>query len=322
METKAEIKTKTKNEMKEEKISIIIPVYKVEAYLPKCLDSVLQQTYRNLEIILIDDGSPDGCGKICDEYSKKDARISVIHKENTGVARARNDGIEAATGAYISFIDSDDWISPRAYEWMYKYIKKYKADCAVGGCVTVKDQNGKLKFPKNTFSYKATCETSEGVIKNLLLNASAMWNRLFRREIFETLRFPQGRINDDEVTVLHAYAQCKKIVFVNRPTYFYRIRENSITTSCFSIRNVDYYYNSLDNEQFIREQLPQLQLCAEFKVVKSLLYCYVNLRKLSDSEEKRKLKKELKREIQKKRKAALKNPYLGIEYKLLICLLR
>ena len=108
METKAEIKTKTKNEMKEEKISIIIPVYKVEAYLPKCLDSVLQQTYRNLEIILIDDGSPDGCGKICDEYSKKDARISVIHKENTGVARARNDGIEAATGAYISFIDSDD----------------------------------------------------------------------------------------------------------------------------------------------------------------------------------------------------------------------
>ena len=260
METKAEIKTKTKNEMKEEKISIIIPVYKVEAYLPKCLDSVLQQTYRNLEIILIDDGSPDGCGKICDEYSKKDARISVIHKENTGVARARNDGIEAATGAYISFIDSDDWISPRAYEWMYKYIKKYKADCAVGGCVTVKDQNGKLKFPKNTFSYKATCETSEGVIKNLLLNASAMWNRLFRREIFETLRFPQGRINDDEVTVLHAYAQCKKIVFVNRPTYFYRIRENSITTSCFSIRNVDYYYNSLDNEQFIREQLPHAEI--------------------------------------------------------------
>ena len=179
-----------------------------------------------------------------------------------------------------------------------------------------------MKFPKNTFSYKATCETSEEVIKNLLLNASAMWNRLFRREIFETLRFPQGRINDDEVTVLHAYAQCKKIVFVNRPTYFYRIRENSITTSCFSIRNVDYYYNSLDNEQFIREQLPQLQLCAEFKVVKSLLYCYVNLRKLSDSEEKRKLKKELKREIQRKRKAALKNPYLGIEYKLLICLLR
>lgn len=122
-EVKNKMEIKTKNEVKEDKISIIIPVYKVEAYLPKCLDSVLQQTYKNLEIILIDDGSPDESGKICDEYSKKDERIKVIHKENAGVAQARNDGIEAATGAYISFIDSDDWISPRAYEWMHKEIQ-------------------------------------------------------------------------------------------------------------------------------------------------------------------------------------------------------
>lgn len=308
--------------VEKEKISIIIPVYKVEKYLPKCLDSVLQQTYKNLEIILVDDGSPDRCGEICDEYGKMDARIKVIHKKNEGVARARNDGIEVATGNYISFIDSDDWISSRAYEWMYRCMKKEKADCVIGGCVTVQDQNRKLKFPKNTFSYQVECKEPEEIVKKLLLNGSAMWNRLFRREIFQTVRFPENRINDDEVAVLHAYALCDKIVLLNRPTYFYRIRRNSITTSSFSIRNIDYYYNSLENERFVQETFPQLISYAEFKVIKSLLYCYVNLKKLPTSEKNKQIEQELKSEIQKKRKAALKNPHLGILYKILTCLIR
>ena len=122
-----------------EKISIIIPVYQVEAYLPKCLNSVIRQTYKNLEIILIDDGSKDRCGRICDEYAKRDSRIRVIHKENAEVANARNDGIKYATGDFISFIDSDDWIAGDAYEILYQGLKKYGADlcsrrlCQCGG---------------------------------------------------------------------------------------------------------------------------------------------------------------------------------------------
>lgn len=302
------------------KVSIIIPVYKVEKYLGKCIKSILKQSYQNLEIILIDDGSPDECGKICDSYAGKDKRIRVIHKENGGVARARNDGLNIATGDYISFIDSDDWIAEDAYERMVRCIRQYEADCVIGGCVTVKEKNGELEFPKNQFSYKEECVPAEEVMKNLLLHASAVWNRLFRKEVFEEIRFPVNRVNDDEVVAVHAYAKCKKIVFLNCPTYYYRIRENSITTSSFSVRNIDYYYNSVDNAKFIAKEFPQLRLYAEFKVEKSLLYCYVNSRKLPNTEEAQKIKKYLKSEMKKTWKTALKNPYLGIQYKILMCL--
>ena len=118
----------------DEKISIIIPVYKVEQYLEACVDSILKQTYRNLEVILVDDGSPDKCGEICDRYVAQDERVRVIHKANSGVARARNDGIEIATGDYISFIDSDDWIAENAYEVLYNGLKESDA---AGSCFTL-----------------------------------------------------------------------------------------------------------------------------------------------------------------------------------------
>ena len=302
------------------RVSIIIPVYKVEKYLEKCIESILKQSYQDLEVILIDDGSPDECGKICDSYAERDKRIHVIHKENGGVARARNDGLNIATGDYISFIDSDDWIAEDAYERMVRCIRQYKADCVIGGCVTVKEKGGELKFPKNRFSYREECVPAEDVMKNLLLHASAVWNRLFRKEVFEELRFPVNRVNDDEVMALHAYAKCKKIVFLNRPTYYYRIRENSITTSSFSIRNMDYYYNSLDNAEFIAKEFPQLHLYAEFKVEKALLYCYINSRKLPDTKEAKIAKNFLRSGLKKTWKKALKNPYLGIQYKVLMWL--
>ena len=132
--------------MNEEKISIIVPVYKVEDYLERCIDSIVNQTYKNLEILLVDDGSPDNCGKICDEYAAKDDRIIVIHKQNEGVARARNSALDVVTGDYISFIDSDDWVAEDAYEYYLDNIKKYKADCVVGRCQMVFDRNGELDY--------------------------------------------------------------------------------------------------------------------------------------------------------------------------------
>jgi glycosyltransferase involved in cell wall biosynthesis len=302
-----------------EKISIIIPVYKVEAYLAKCIESIINQTYTELEIILVDDGSPDQCGKICDDYAKKDARIHVIHKKNEGVARARNDGLEYASGDYISFIDSDDWIAENAYELLLQNLKKYNVDCAVGGCVTVDDKDGVLTPREHTYG-PVRCEDSLEAMKHVLLSGSAVWNRLFKRKIFEELRFPVGRINDDEVVALRAYSKCRKIVFLNQDMYYYRIRSNSITTSSFSMRQMDVYYNSIDNMEFIKKNYPVLLPCAEYKFIKAMLYCYVNLRKLEKNEETIKAKKELKKMIKENRKKAMHNSYLSVPLKALACL--
>lgn len=302
-----------------EKISIIIPVYKVEAYLPKCIESIIHQTYHDLEILLVDDGSPDKCGEICDQYAHRDNRIHVIHKENGGVACARNDGIEYASGEYISFIDSDDWIAENAYEILYQGLKQYDADCAVGRCVTVIEKNGAL-IPKKNSNSTVRCETASEAMKHVLLSGSAIWNRLFKREVFQQIRFPLGRINDDEVVALHAYAECKNIVFLNQDTYYYRIRQNSITTSKFSIRNVDCYYNSVDNLDFIRQRAPELIPCAEYKYIKAMLYCYVNLRKLKKNPEAVKICEQIHGEIRSSWKSAYANQHVSLVMKMLLFL--
>ncbi|MCM1044805.1 MAG: glycosyltransferase [Candidatus Gastranaerophilales bacterium] len=300
-----------------EKISIIIPVYRVETYLPKCIDSVISQTYQNLEIILVDDGSPDRCGQICDEYAERDDRIHVIHKKNEGVARARNDGIEYASGDYISFIDSDDWIAGNAYEILYRGLQRYGADCAVGRCVRAVDRDGKLTFEKQS-SVSVKCETAEEAMKHVLLTGSAVWNRLFKRKVFAQVRFPVGRVNDDEVVALHAYAECDKIVFLDSDTYYYRIRKNSITTAKFSVRNVDCYYNSKDNLDFVKQKMPDLAVCAEYKYIKTMLYSYINLLRLKKDSQVRELLKQLQEDIRKNKKLARDNPYVTIPMKVLM----
>jgi len=302
-----------------EKISIIIPVYNVERYLRKCLNSLVQQTYHNLEIILVDDGSPDSSGQICDWYAKKDSRIHVIHKKNEGVARARNDGIEYASGDYISFVDSDDWMAANAYETLYKGLKRYCADCAVGGCVKVIDKGGALQ-PKKRKHTKIRCQSSAEAMRHVLLEGSAIWNRLFKRELFEKIRFPLDRVNDDEVVALHVYAECKKIVFLDKDTYFYRIRQDSITTSAFSLRNIDYYYNSIDNLEFIKNKMPRLVDCAEYKYIKTMLYSYVNLKRIKKNPKADKIRQQLYRDIKSSRMAACRNSYVTLPMKALMFL--
>jgi len=302
-----------------EKISIIIPVYKVEDYLEKCIDSILCQTYDNLEVILVDDGSPDKCGEICDRYAQKDSRIHVIHKENGGVARARNDGIAYAGGAYISFIDSDDWIAENAYEILYRGLQQYQADCAVGRCVRVMDRNGQLTFRREE-APPIKCETAAEAMKHVLLEGSAIWNRLFRREVFAQIRFPVGRVNDDEVVALHAYGECGKIVFLDQDTYYYRIRNDSITTAGFSLRNVDCYYNSRDNLAFVAEKVPELVPCAEYKYIKAMLYSYFNLLKMKKDARAKEVLRELHQDIRKNKAIARGNPYVTFPMKLLLFL--
>ena len=306
-----------------EMISVIIPVYKVEKYLPACLDSIVNQTYKNLEIILVDDASPDGCGDICDRYAAQDQRIKVIHKEkNAGQAAARNTGMDIALGEYLFFADSDDWLSHDALEKLYDGLKRHQADCSVGACVTMlEDDNGELKTCGEEHKGER-CESVKEAMEHVLLSGSAAWNRLCKREMLENLRFPLDRINDDEWFILRAYEGMEKIAFLDCETYFYRKRANSITTSAFSVKMVDCFYNSRENLEFVTSKAPELIPAAEYKYCKTLLWCYVNLFKLK-GEQAKTLRRQLHEIIREQWKMAISNPYLGLSLKILtlICLL-
>ena len=164
------------------------------------------------------------------------------------------------------------------------------------------------------------CQTSARARRHVLLEGSAVWNRLFKKEVFKEIRFPLDRVNDDEVVALHAYAECKKIVFLDKDTYFYRIRQNSITTSTFSIRNVDCYYNSIDNLNFIKQRMPELTDCAEYKYIKAMLYSYVNLRRIKKNPEAKKIRKQIHIDIKNSRSIACQNQYVTFPMKILMLL--
>ncbi len=303
----------------EPKISVIVPIYQVEKYLPDCLESIVNQTYRNLEIILVDDASPDHCGDICEEYAAKDNRIRVVHRlVNGGLSCARNSGIDAATGEYLMFIDSDDWVSPDACEVLIHGLIEHQADCCAGRCVIVLDKDGE-QIPQEEAKKPMHCDTAEEAMKNVLLHESSSCNRLYLRKAFEGLRFAAGRINEDEPVVLKLYSKMEKIVFLDKDTYYYRKRPDSITTSKFSVKKMDCVYNSLENLEFVKQKMPSLVTCAEYKYLKTMLWCYVNLRKVPDSEkaEAKNLRRNLRRDIRRNCKQALRNPYLSFPLKVL-----
>ena len=208
--------------MEEYKISVIVPVYKVEKYLNKCVDSIINQTHKNLEIILIDDGSPDNCGKICNEYAKKDSRIKVIHKENGGVSSARNVGLDVATGDYIGFVDSDDWIEPDMYEFLLENIIKYNVD--ISQCGYYKDNEDMSKKSINIIS-------NDEILKSLfkgIYNYQVIWTKLCKKNIFDNLRFREDfKCAEDKLFNYYILKEVKNIVFCDYCKYHYIRRENS-----------------------------------------------------------------------------------------------
>ncbi len=302
--------------MEEELISVIVSVYNVEKYLPACVNSLVGQTYRTLEIILVDDGSTDGSGRICDEYAKKDSRIQVVHQENAGLSMARNSGLGRATGMYVIFVDGDDWLSIVTCRILYQGLKRYQAQCAVGRTVHVTDDDGRLTFEKMK-KCVVRCDDSLEAMKHVLLEGSSMCNRLFERKLFETVHFPKGKTNEDEPTALRTYHQCKKVVFLDKYTYFYRKRPHSITTSTFSLRNLDFYYNTQENLTFIEKTAPELTPYAQRRMIHALLYCYIKMRlKHGKSPEEKQKTAWLVHEIRQHRKMALANPYCSTWEKL------
>jgi glycosyltransferase involved in cell wall biosynthesis len=207
-------------------ISIIVPVYKTEIYLHKCLNSIVNQTYKNLEIILIDDGSPDNCGKICDEYAAQDSRIKVMHQKNEGLSASRNAGLKIASGEYIGFVDSDDWIDLGMYEILHKGVEEYESQIAICGYYDVVDNKLREVREKDTI----LCRRDEA-IHHLILDktfSNHAWNKLYKRELFDGVFFPHGRAFEDIATTYKLFEKAQNIVCLNSSKYYYLHRKDSI----------------------------------------------------------------------------------------------
>lgn len=214
-------------------VSIIVPVFRVEEYLKRCIESMINQTYKNIEIILVDDGSDDNCPKICDEYSKKDQRITVIHKQNGGLSDARNFGIKKSKGEYITFVDSDDTIEPDYIECLLNTLIKNNADISICGYM-VKYDNGK-NIP-NANGKKLVLNSKE-TLENMLYQEDfnvASWAKLYKRNLFDKIEFPVGKIHEDAFTTYKLVLKSKTIACDLKPLYNYMIRSNSILTGKFS----------------------------------------------------------------------------------------
>lgn len=222
-------------------ISVIVPIYRVEKYLPACIDSILNQTFTDFELILVDDGSPDRCPEICDETAKRDARVRVIHQANQGLSAARNAGIEAARGAWLSFVDSDDYIAPHFCEKLYQTAQRTNADCVMCSVQNV-DESGKLidsALMRMADEVKTGREVLRKIGRDDVTPYLTAWNKLYRRKLFNTLRYPAGRQNEDVFVFAELFCQVQRAACVAEPLYFYRKRIDSIMNSAVTLRNLD-----------------------------------------------------------------------------------
>ncbi|AXI26460.1 glycosyl transferase family 2 [Gemella sp. ND 6198] len=240
-----------------DKISVIVPVYNVEQYLERCVDSIINQTYKNLEIILVDDGSTDNSGKLCDELVQKDDRIRVIHKENGGLSSARNRGIEEATSDLIGFIDSDDYIDKDMYELLLNNLKKEEADISMCGHYdvfsgVVENQVTKIQQWKLTKE-----EAIKMVMEAKILSVTAV-NKLYKKILFEDLKFEIGKIAEDAFIMVKLLDKCNIIAATNEKKYYYIHRGNSITTQKFSPKFLNVIEAYEQNYDIIKNNYPNL----------------------------------------------------------------
>lgn len=218
------------------KISCIVPVYNVEKYIKKCLDSILKQSFKDFEIILVDDGSTDNSGKICDEYEKKDDRIKVIHKSNGGLSDARNKGIENANGDYFIFIDSDDYIDENMFEILYNLNIENNTEIAACDKAFVFENTGKIEYGNETNIVRVlnSEETFKIIVDFYKKLGMEMWNKLYSKTLFDNIRFPKGKIFEDQATQYKLIFAANKISYVEKSMYYYLRRDNSITTQKYT----------------------------------------------------------------------------------------
>ena len=220
-------------------VSIIVPVYKVEPFIHRCVDSILRQTFQDFELILVDDGSPDNCGRICDEYAEKDSRIRVIHQENGGLSAARNAGIDWALGysdsQWITFVDSDDWIHIDYLKLMLNTAQKDNTSIAI--CKYVKRQ----KFQKDNIPvfFDSSCMSSRDAYTRYFYQCMTAWCKLYKKDLWKNIRFPVGKIHEDAYITHSLVFSAGKVSVLNAELYYYYYNPDSITRTQWSIRRLD-----------------------------------------------------------------------------------
>lgn len=274
-----------------ELISVIIPIYNIERYIGKCINSIINQTYKNLEIILVDDGSTDKSGQICDEYAQIDTRILVIHKKNEGLSDARNSGLDICKGKYIGFVDGDDWIADDMYEFLYRTLIERQADVAVCGHFIEDDEgvydsecaDGNLKIYN---CREAVC----AIVKDEEIHSFA-WDKLYKRELFDGIRYPAGRYVQDIFTTYKIFEKADKVACNNQPKYYYYQRKNSIQRTRGGKLNWDQFCAYKESLTVLEKNYPELR---EFLIIRLVSFgiaaynCLILKEKVSGEEERQK----------------------------------
>lgn len=260
--------------MKNELISIIVPIYNVEKFLNKCIESIIGQTYKNIEIILVDDGSKDGSGLICDEYAKKDRRIKVVHQPNGGVSSARNTGLREATGEYIGFVDPDDYISENMYTLLYNRLTETSADISMCGYKCYFDKQVEFTANGDVKEY-----TNIEVIEKLIFDdifTSHLWNKLYRKELFARVEFPIDRIYEDVSVIYKIFDNAKKIIYDNSIQYAYYQRPESLCNS-ISYKKMGNYVQAIEEryEYLLNKYNERKELLYASRVYSSMIFNYI-----------------------------------------------
>lgn len=300
-------------------ISVIVPIYKVERYLKKCIDSIINQTYKNLEIILVDDGSPDSCPKICDEYEKKDSRIKVIHKQNGGLSDARNAGIDVAKGDYIAFVDSDDYIEQDMYEMLYTILKKYNADISISSRYIVNEDGKRFAYTSKD-SNILDMDAKEALRRIFSFKDFDMssCDKLYNIRLFKDIRYPCGKLNEDYYVIPQLFHKSKKIVYIPIPLYNYLQRQGSITKGKevkLDIIDASKFLFEFYNKNY-KELLYVADTILAFAYVSVVNNHIINGKKMNND-----LKQEAKTVVRQKLVSVLKNENITVTKKLQIFLL-
>lgn len=270
-------------------VSVIVPIYKVEKYLKRCVNSLLAQSYSDFELILVDDGSTDNCSNICEDYAAKDKRIRVIHKENGGLSDARNAGLRIAKGEYIAFVDSDDWVATNYLETLLKVIELTESD--ICECEVLKTTGEIEKYKKSDEQY--TSYSSEKALELLICDKilhQYVWNKLYKRSCLKGIPFAVGKINEDEFWTYQVFGNARRITKISNVLYYYFQRGSSIMGNHYNLKRLDALEAKSLRQQYIEEKFPALTEVSKINLFKSCIYSGQMTLKFLEKNEKKQAK--------------------------------
>lgn len=305
--------------MLSDKISIVIPVYNTDQYLPKCIDSVLNQTHKNLEIILVDDGSTDKSAEICDIYLKKDNRIQVIHQKNSGSANALNNGIKIATGKFLGFVDSDDYIETDMYETLLDTLYIYDADIVECGYSIAYAGKIKTHYKSGAIIQLNTYQALEALFLKKLRDFC--WNKLYKRDLVNIVEFPERNISEDIAWTYKIFSNSQKIVFIDLAKYYYVYRDGSISSSS-CLKKLDWFYNHRERLEFIAKNFPSLFNLDQKNFFKHILGNYRKLQINQHVDKYKKNRNELRKYILANYDSFYLNPLMDKKNQLILQIFR